>query len=106
MLVGLGVGISEETKLALYALIFHPFSYSFSCTPPPFHFSSWPQMSGVTLEEEADYGRLLFDIFLSVSFSNLPFGSVLTLARRTGGITMSPGTVGNSGSDSSGNGRV
>lgn len=35
-------------------------------------------MSGVTLEEEADYGRPAFDIFASVSFSNLPFGSVLT----------------------------
>lgn len=49
-------------------------------------------MSCVTLEEEADYGRLLFNIFLSVSFSHLPFDSVLTLARRTGGITMPPGT--------------
>lgn len=35
-------------------------------------------MSGVTLEEEANYGRLPFDIFVSVGFSNLPFGSVLT----------------------------
>jgi hypothetical protein len=56
-------------------------------------------MSGVKLEEEADHGHIPFDIFLSVSFSNLPFSSVLTLARRTGGITMPPhpgqsGTVG------------
>jgi hypothetical protein len=35
-------------------------------------------MSGVMLEEEADYGRLPFDIFVLVSFSNLLFGLVLT----------------------------
>lgn len=97
--------ISEETKLALHALIFLPCLVSFFFVALPIPLLVLAPMSGEVLEEQAGYGRLPFDIFLSVSFPNLPLGSDLTLARRTGGITMPPETVGNSGSGSSGNGR-
>lgn len=70
-------------------------------------------MSGEALDEEADYGRLPFDIFVAVTFPNPLHCSVLicsnlTLARRSGGIIIIilPDTPESSGSDSYGNGRA
>ena len=44
---------------------------------PLFYLSFWPPMSGEALDEEADYGRLPFDIFVAVSFPNPLLGSDL-----------------------------